>query len=194
MNQPGNRENPDAPLGHRDPDDPVPPEGERPVPPRQGLPSDYGHVPDAGTHPQQYPPQYPPPSQGKSKWLWVLLGCGGLFIIVAILGLAAIPLITTTPEVRKMEGQAMLQSMRNQARVVFARTGEPPRTLTGDESAGGAGVEPSSLSGMYYQVEDRIGSPGSGQGSLRAHPERAGDPIGNLTFQWMDDTHQLSWD
>jgi hypothetical protein len=203
MNQPGDQNKPNTPAGYGDP---VPQEGERPSPPQQGLPGDYGHVPDAGNHPPGYPPphqydpQYgPPPRQGKPAWFWVLIGCGGLFavfVIFAILALAAIPLITTnTQQARKSEGESMLGSMRNSARVAFMRNGEPPRTLTGDFIAGGAEVNPAELVGNFYEVEDRIGAPSPGYGALRARP-LAGtyDPIGTMEFHWQDGTYSIDWE
>ena len=78
-------------------------------------------------------------------------------VIVGILALAAIPLITAnTRDARRSEGEQQLGSMKNQARVAFAKTGKVPATLTGSIDATGSGVAAAELIGKYFQVTDAI--------------------------------------
>lgn len=59
-------------------------------------------------------------------------------------------------DARRAEGEQMLNSMKNQARVYFAKTGENPLTFTGGMNANGCGVDPSELEGAYCRVHDKV--------------------------------------
>jgi type II secretory pathway pseudopilin PulG len=145
---------------------------------------------------QQY---YPPPKKGMPGWAWALIGCGGLFvvfIIVGILALAAIPLITAnTRDARRAEGEHLMGSMRNHARVAYARTDTPPRTLMGDYDQGGSNVAPADLHGMYYSVRNSIGAPSDSRGELVCDPQESGsDGIGRMNFSWYDSAYDIRWE
>lgn len=164
--------------------------------PDQQQPSQYGAPPPPGQPwPQQY---YPPPKQGMPGWAWVLIGCGGLavvFIIVGILALAAIPLVTSnTRDARRAEGEQMMGTARNQARVAYSRTGRPVMTLTGDAQMGGAGVSAHDLIGRYYTVNDAIRSLGSDQAELSCVPNQSTDGVGRTRFSWNQGGYDIRWE
>jgi hypothetical protein len=180
----------------------------QPPGPPQGYPAQYGSPPQGGQQiPEgQYmhagmspypPPPFPPQKSGMPTWGWVLIGCGGLFavfLIVGILALAAIPLITTnTREARQAEGEQLLTSMRNRARVAYSRTSRPPVTLTGDASVGGAGMDYHELQGVYYTARDTIGAPSSSEGELYCDPIHSGDGSGTMRFSWLDSRYMITW-
>lgn len=98
-------------------------------------------------------------------------------VIVGILALAAIPLITAnTRDARRSEGEQQLGSMKNQARVAFAKTGNVPGTLSGSIDKGGSGVAAAELVGKYFQVADKVTGPSTAV-IMTASPA----PTGTLT-------------
>lgn len=80
------------PMGPPPPGDPMPPGGMPPggmppmgPPPPGAMPpgGPYGGDPYGGQYGAHYPP--PPADKGSSPWLWISLGCGGLFVIGVVL-------------------------------------------------------------------------------------------------------------
>ncbi len=88
---------------------------------------------------------------------------------------------------RQAEGEQMLGSIKGQARVSFAKSGQPPRTLTGGIAQGGSGVEFAVLAGKHYRVLDVVGWHGPKHAVLFAIPvSRTGpDPIITVHFAWQ---------
>lgn len=171
----------------------------------QGAPPQYGAPPQHGAPgmppgygPPNMPPPYygPPQKKGMPGWAWgLIIGGVFLFLILPILALAAIPLITSnTAEARQAEGEQMLGSMKNFARVAFAKTGMAPTRLTGPIGSGGAGcgVSPAELEGLYYRVEDRVENPAAGTGELYAKPKTGGKE-GSLRFQYNGGEGKFTW-
>ncbi|MBK8205677.1 MAG: hypothetical protein IPK87_02665 [Planctomycetes bacterium] len=164
------------------------------APPQQygapGMPPGYG--------PPNMPPPYygPPPKKGMPGWAWGLIIAGVfLFLILPIMALAAIPLVTSnTAEARQAEGEQLMGSLKNQARVAFAKTGIEPVRLTGPIGRGGegCGASPMELDGMYYRVEDRIHKPMPGTGELYAKPLTSGKE-GTLRFQYSGAEGKFTW-
>jgi type II secretory pathway pseudopilin PulG len=181
--QPANR--PNTPAGYGQPQHGAPQYGAQP----QG---NYGQP---GMAPPPYP-QYPPPKKGLPWWAWLLIVGGIGFVCLMILGilaLAAVPLITSnTRDARRSEGEQMLGSMRNQAKVAYAASRFPPVRLTGSRADGGCMVPPDQLAGKYFKVADQVGAPSASEGSLHASPNTTppgqgvgSDGQGELTFPWQ---------
>lgn len=159
--------------------------------PEQQPPAQYGALPQPG---QQWPPQYyAPPKRGMPGWAWVLIGCGGLFvvfIIVGILALAAIPLITSnTRDARRAEGEQLMGSMRNHARVAYSKYGQP------FDSLADAGITEDDRLGRYYAVNDEIGLEIPIHGEITCTPlESSTDGNGNMLFEWDSSAYQIHWE
>lgn len=170
-----------------------------------GAPQQYGGAPQYGAPgmppgygPPNMPPPYygPPQKKGMPGWAWALI-IGGvfLFLILPIMALAAIPLVTSnTSEAKQAEGEQLMGSLKNSARVVYAKTGIEPTRLTGPIGRGGAGcgVSPMELDGQYYRVEDRIHKPMAGTGELYAKPVTRGKE-GTLRFQYNGGEGKFTW-
>jgi prepilin-type N-terminal cleavage/methylation domain-containing protein len=112
-------------------------------------------------------------------------------VIVGILALAAIPLITSnTRDARRAEGEQLLGSTRNQARVAFARLGDGlTGKLTDTYAVGGANIQPTELVGQYFGVVDATLDGASQTQVLQADPGLGnngndGDGVGVMEFVW----------
>lgn len=190
--QPPHRPNPQYGRPAGQPQQPGPAQPQAPgygPPPQHGAPPQYG--------PQGMPPQgyyMPPPKKGMPGWAIALIVVAVfMFVVLPILALAAIPLITTnTSEARQAEGEHMLGSAKNMARVAYAKTGRVPMRLTGTIEMGGADMAPIELDGKYYRVEDRVGAPSSSEGELYATPKNP-DKTGTLRFQYAGGEGKFSW-
>lgn len=171
-----------------------PQQGQQPYP--QGSqhmgqgPQQYGAP---GGHPQQGyqmgpPPYYPPPKRGFPAWAIVLIVCAVALPIVGILGLAAIPLITSnTSDARRAEGEQMMGSARNMARVQFSKTNLVPRRLSD------CGMDRFDREGMYYRVNDPIGGSGD-TGIITCTPiQTTSDGQGKMTFAWNEGGGTITW-
>lgn len=166
----------------------------QPPPPPQGRPLPaHGHSPDIPPpgYPQQGYQMGPPPKKRIPGWAIALIVVAGvfLFLFISILALAAIPLITTnTHDARRAEGEQLMSSAMNQARVQYARTAEPALTLT---ECGMSSVE---RRGKYFIVDDPIGNSGD-YGVITCQPTRTdSDGRGRLTFSWTRGDTQVSWE
>jgi hypothetical protein len=62
------------------------------------------------------------------------------------------PVEANTADAKRSEGEQMLGTMRNRARVHYAKTGNPPETLME------AGIEANERTGRYYTVRDNVWS------------------------------------
>jgi len=155
-----------------------------------------GQYPPGQYPPGQYPHHYPPPQKGGVPiWGWALIGCGGLFVVM-VLALAAIPLIVVnTSDARRAEGESMMTSARNMARIYWMKERQAPSTLTGSPERGGAGVDADFLVGMYYTVDDRVVSISRDQGQITCSPTaRNHNPErGEHTFDWNTGQGTFDW-
>lgn len=59
-------------------------------------------------------------------------------------------------DAQRAEGEQMLNSMKNQARVYYAKTGENPLTFTGGMNDNGCAVDAAELEGVYCRVRDKL--------------------------------------
>lgn len=105
-------------------------------------------------------------------------------VIVGILALAAIPLITSnTRDARRAEGEQLLGSARDWARVEYSKAGVVP----GAPVAG-------SFTGKYYAV---TAAPGAGaapyDATMVANPTSASDGIGTMHFAWASGQSSIAW-
>lgn len=174
-----------GPQGHPQGPQQWGPQG-HPQGPQQGPPQQY---PQQGY--QMGPPQYyPPQKKGMPGWaIALIVGAVFMFVVLPILALAAIPLITTnTSDARRAEGEQLMFSARNRARLAFARNSEIPVSFTA------AGVPRDMLEGHYYRVDDRIGGT-STQGEITCSPVQSpADGHGRLSFNWTDGGgEQVHW-
>ena len=64
-------------------------------------------------------------------------------------------------DARASEGEQMLGSFKNRAKVAFAKLGTIPAKLTGKIGEGGCGVSEMELDGKYYKVRDTVYSTGT---------------------------------
>lgn len=80
-------------------------------------------------------------------------------------------------------GEQLLKSLRNHARVGFAKTGELPRKLTGEWSEGGCDKDAQALAGPHYRVRDQLWGKAL-TGMLLAEPFEAGYDWLILEFQY----------
>lgn len=121
-------------------------------------------------------------------------------VIVGILALAAIPLITAnTRDARRAEGEQMCGSLKNQARVAFAKAGTVT-TLTGAIDAGGSNVDSAELVGKYFEAQDGVGGGAtavSGR-TIVVDPNTAAggvssDGSGTLTFTMSGGDGTFAW-
>lgn len=171
-----------------------PPPGYPQQQPQHGQPPAYQQP--GSPYGMQPMPYYPPQKKGMPAWAWVLIVGGVLFafLIVAILALAAIPLITSnTRDARRAEGEQMMQSAMGQARIAFAKTNFPPGRLTGSTDMGGADISPMELEGKYYRVDDAVGGDEEA-GELRCSPvSTPSDGNGMLEFRWTDGQGKITW-
>jgi hypothetical protein len=163
----------------------------------QHGPQGYPQGPQQGPQPypqqgyQMGPPQYyPPQKKGMPGWAIALIVCAVFFfLVIPIMALAAIPLITSnTRDARHAEGEQMMYSSRDMARVYFARSGSAPRTLTETD------LSPADLEGMYYRVDDSVGG-NNDRGEITCTPiQTPSDGRGHLSFSWMDGDGTVRWD
>lgn len=192
-------------MGPQNPQPPqYPPQGPQPMPgapypPQPGMQYPPGmHYPPGMPHPGMgQVPYYPQPQKkGFPVWAIVLIVFLVLLPVCGIFGLAAIPLITTnTRDARRAEGEQMLQSLKGQARVGYARLGLAPRTLSGSYTAQGCNVPPMELQGKYFNVRDAIEAPSKTTARLTADPAgAASDGAGHLEFQWAGGDGKVTWD
>ena len=116
-------------------------------------------------------------------------------VIVGILALAAIPLITAnTRDARRSEGEQQLGSMKNQARVAFAKTGKMPTKLTTSIDAGGSGVAAGELTGKYFTVNDAVGGAAAAATiSAKSIDNLATDGTCTLTFAMAGGDGTFVW-
>lgn len=94
---------------------------------------------------------------------------------------------------RRNEGEQLLKSMRDRARVAFAKTGATPRTLTGEVANSGCGAKAEDLVGKHYTAKDRIHEAGKDKLALIAEPLSAGDGVCLLKFNVADGTSTTTW-
>jgi type II secretory pathway pseudopilin PulG len=139
---------------------------------------------------------FPPQKERMSCWAVGCIGLFAAFILLGLLYVAVVPYFTSgVRDAKQLEGKYMMKALRNSALAAYEKMGTPPRTLTGSLEEGGAEVETTMLWGKYYYIEDRIGAPRDGYGSLTANPKStaSGEPIGTMTFSWDTGESEIEW-
>ncbi|MBZ0135812.1 MAG: hypothetical protein K8I27_05525 [Planctomycetes bacterium] len=105
------------------------------------------------------------------------------------------PAPAANTKTRRGEGEQMLGSFRDQARVSYAKTGVAPKTLTGKEDAGGCRVGKEELVGKYCKVHDKVyqvnDKPGSA--ALIVEDTEGGDGFAIMKFEWANGSSKISW-
>lgn len=96
---------------------------------------------------------------------------------------------------RRAEGEQLLGTMKNQARVSYSKTASAPKTLTGEVDAGGCRVDEAELVGEYCKVYDKVyeveGKPESA--ALIAEDFEGGDGFAIMKFNWAGGDSKISW-
>ena len=190
----------DSRAGQPSPTAGIYPHGQ-PVPYRDGEPGP--SMPQGPLPPPpfvMYPYGYPPPNTGMSTGSKFALGCGiavAVFLVLAVLALAAIPLVTNNArDARRAEGEQMMGSMKSQARATYARSGDYSviKTLTGEVHPAGTGCGASEfeLYGKYYNLEDELVTSAE-DCMITAYPVTASDGVGTLTFTWAGGDGEFRW-
>lgn len=117
--------------------------------------------------------------------------------LTVILFVLATPLFVPSGgrDARRAEGEQMLGSLKNQARVAMAKADSPPWTLTGALEDGGCNVDTAELEGKYYMVDPRIELLPDGTARLRAYPraDNKDQAAGYLTFTWGGGDGRFQW-
>lgn len=96
-------------------------------------------------------------------------------------------------EVRRKEGEDLLGSLRNQARVTYAKTGAAPKTLTGSVSDGGCNADAKDLKGAYCKLHDKVYEVDAKNAVLIAEDTAGGDGFAVLEFQWASPDSKITW-
>lgn len=96
-------------------------------------------------------------------------------------------------EVRRKEGEDLLGSLRNQARVTYAKTGAAPKTLTGSVSDGGCNADAEDLKGAYCKLHDKVYEVDAKNAVLIAEDTAGGDGFAVLEFQWASPDSKITW-
>ena len=96
---------------------------------------------------------------------------------------------------RRAEGETMLGSMRNHARVAYAKMGAAPKTLTGAVDAGGSNATESDLKGKYCKVWDKVYEVKDDpkRAALIAEDTEGGDGFVILKFEWAAGGSDFKW-
>ena len=107
-------------------------------------------------------------------------------VIVGILALAAIPLITSnTRDARRAEGEQLMGSQRDWARVEYSRTGGVG-TIAADHGA----LIATQWTGKYFTANAiNTGAPSVGVGANGS----TSDGTGTMTFAWESGLGAITW-
>ncbi|MBX3459277.1 MAG: hypothetical protein KF696_04805 [Planctomycetes bacterium] len=98
-----------------------------------------------------------------------------------------------TLHARQAECEHVLRSLANQARVVYARNGTIPTSLTGTAHSGGCDVEPAELHTRDFVVQDKVATLGDNEGELFASPKHWYDDDAVLRFDWRGGGGHVTW-
>lgn len=95
----------------------------------------------------------------------------------------------------RLKAETMLGSLKNQARVAYAKVGVAPKTLTGDIEAGGCKVSPDELKREHYQVRDVMyKKPDMERSALVCEPLAGAEyGYGALYFNYADGESDYEW-
>ncbi|MBK8206380.1 MAG: hypothetical protein IPK87_06220 [Planctomycetes bacterium] len=121
----------------------------------------------------------------KRTWKRFIPAVAGIGIVAVLLFLLLYPVHTAgARDAVRSDAEQQLGSMKNQARVGYAKTNRAPQRLTGPFESGGCAVAPDQLVGKYYRVEDIVLRVDDKRGALRAIPNDPERPVITLTFSW----------
>ncbi|MBK8206383.1 MAG: hypothetical protein IPK87_06235 [Planctomycetes bacterium] len=119
-------------------------------------------------------------------------------VVASFVFLAVLPIMSCgggSRDARRSEGEQMLGSMKNQARVAMAKTKREPWTLTGTLEDGGCAVASAELESKYFTIDPRVQVLPDGRGRLRCYPSPEADDqaVGYLTFHWDGGDGTFEW-
>lgn len=120
-------------------------------------------------------------------------------VLVTLLFLVALAFAWVGPsptrDARRAEGEQLMRTMSEAARLAHSRRADQPqvRTLTGDSEQGGCGVTPQDLGGRYFRISDDIQMTPEG-GVITCEPIFSNsDGVGRLYFKWQDGGSHIEW-
>ncbi|MCB9934975.1 MAG: hypothetical protein H6840_04705 [Planctomycetes bacterium] len=96
-------------------------------------------------------------------------------------------------EVRRAEGEKLLHSLRNYARVAYAKTGSAPKTLTGGNRESGCDAEADDLKGKYCKLHDKVYVVDADNAVLIAEDTAGGDGFAVMEFKWASGDSKVTW-
>ncbi|MBZ0135047.1 MAG: hypothetical protein K8I27_01585 [Planctomycetes bacterium] len=126
-------------------------------------------------------------------WAWgLIIGAIVLFCGFPLLAILMIPLITSnTRDARRAEGEQLLGSGRDMARIEYSKKGAAPVSFSRFEMP----IQPSMLTGKYYRVDDAIHAKPGGSAEITCTPQQTmSDGTGRLEFVWSHGMGQIRWD
>lgn len=97
-------------------------------------------------------------------------------------------------DAKRAEGEQLLGSMKNQARVAYAKTGSAPSTFTGGNNDGGCNVDARELAGMYCKIRDQVWSTAR-NGAIACEGTEGNESVGYclLIFAWTGGSGTITW-
>ncbi|MBK8207099.1 MAG: hypothetical protein IPK87_09980 [Planctomycetes bacterium] len=95
----------------------------------------------------------------------------------------------------RLKAEDMLGSLKNWARVSYAKTGVAPKTLTGDIDGGGGKVSADDLKNEHYQVRDVVyKKPDMERGALACEPLAGAEyGYGAVYFNYAGGESDYEW-
>ncbi len=102
--------------------------------------------------------------------------------------------LTNIRDAKRAEGEQLLGSLKNQARVSYAKTGSAPSTFTGKTKDGGCDVNAAELVGKYCQVRDKVWGKGN-RAALACEGTEGNESVGYclLSFTWTGGDGTFTW-
>ncbi|MCC7510828.1 MAG: hypothetical protein IT464_15805 [Planctomycetes bacterium] len=97
-------------------------------------------------------------------------------------------------DAKRAEGEQMLGSFKNQARVAYAKMGSAPSSLTGKVENGGCNMNARELVGQYCRGRDEVWSTAK-QGAIACEGTEGNEGIGYclLIFTWAGGDGTFTW-
>ncbi|MCB9894756.1 MAG: hypothetical protein H6839_09920 [Planctomycetes bacterium] len=101
----------------------------------------------------------------------------------------------TSQEDRRKECEEIIGSMRDLARVAYAKSGEAPKTLTGEAGKQGCGATAEDLKGDYAKMHDQVYAVTDKRGSAALIVEDVAgkDGFAIMTFEWASGDSKVDW-
>ncbi|MBZ0134760.1 MAG: prepilin-type N-terminal cleavage/methylation domain-containing protein [Planctomycetes bacterium] len=127
-------------------------------------------------------------SRAKNRRGFTLIELLIVVVITGILALASVPVISaSTQDARRSEGELILGTVRDVARIEYARTGTSPKKLSD------CGVKAKDRTGNYFKVQNAIANSNIQDARIRAVSISGDDGRGDLHFTWNSGASEFRW-